>query len=308
MYIFGPVPSRRLGLSLGVDLVPSKVCPMDCVYCECGRTTLRTSVRKPWADPALVIAELKERLEVLPEPECVTFSGAGEPTLNSGIGEVIGFLKSRSPDSPVALLTNGALLEDEKVRKDISGVDIVIPTLSAVSQEVFERISRPEPGLTASGIVEGIRKLSRESSSRLWVEVFIVPGINDDPREVALIRETLLQIEPDKVHLNTLDRPASEPWVRPAPTERMEELRRYMRPLDTEIILPPKSMGAGKLRGSEMESGILELISRRPCTPEDISQVFGVSEKEAETYLQELLNSGRIFVEKRERGDFYKIK
>ncbi len=229
-YLFGPVPSRRLGISLGVDLVPHKVCTLNCVYCEVGRTTLLTLKRKEYVPIDAVIAELDEYLAQSPDLDFVTFSGQGEPTLNSGVGKVIDHIKDRYPRYKVAILTNGTLFWDGTVRREVLRADVILPDLDAVSQIVFQKLNRPHHDLDNAEIIAGLKELRQEFSGKIYMEVFMVEGLNDSDSELALLRETLLQLEPDIVQLNTLDRPGTESWVQPMPRARLRQIAQYFAP------------------------------------------------------------------------------
>jgi wyosine [tRNA(Phe)-imidazoG37] synthetase (radical SAM superfamily) len=155
-YLFGPVNSRRLGISLGVDLVPFKTCSLNCVYCESGGTTAITSTIAEYVPTDGVISELDRFLSVSPALDVITFSGSGEPTLHAGIGRIIAHLKQKYPAYKVVVLTNGTLLWDPGVRESLSGADIVIPSLDAVSPGIFDKIARPAAGITPERVIRGL--------------------------------------------------------------------------------------------------------------------------------------------------------
>ncbi|NMA10994.1 MAG: radical SAM protein, partial [Methanomicrobiales archaeon] len=223
-HLFGPVPSRRLGVSLGVDLVPQKTCAYNCVYCECGRTTDLTCERREYVPTGRVIAELDDFLAKGPDLDYVTFAGSGEPTLHSGIGEIIAFIKDRHPRYRVAVLTGSALLADPDVRAALMRADLVVPSLDAVSEEVFSRINRPSPGITAERVLAGLLDFAREYPGEVWLEVFIVPGINDTEEEIRLLKDAVAAINPHRVQVNTLDRPGTDIRVRPAAPGRLARI------------------------------------------------------------------------------------
>ena len=223
-HLFGPVSSRRLGRSLGVSLVPHKTCPYDCIYCECGSTTCHTTVRREYVPTAEVIAELDRFLSTSPALDFITFSGSGEPTLHTGIGEIIDFLKQQYPEYRVAVLTNAALFSDPAVRSALLHADVVAPSLDAVSDDVLRKIDRPCPGISIKDVISGLCQFRREYSGEIWLEVFIVPGVNDSPADLKGLCEVVAAISPDRVQLNTLDRPGTEPWVRPATPESLQAI------------------------------------------------------------------------------------
>lgn len=215
-YLFGPVPSRRLGTSLGIDLLPYKTCTLDCIYCECGETTALTLCRKEYVPPDEVLAELDEVLRKKPALDYVTFAGSGEPLLHSGISLIINWLKKHYPHYAVAVLTNGTLLSHKEVRAELKEADLVIPSLDAVTEANFQMINRPYEGLSCEGLVSGLVQFRREYDGEICLEVFIIPGLNDDSSELKKMREIIHLVSPDRVQLNTLDRLGTEEWVRPA--------------------------------------------------------------------------------------------
>ena len=215
-YIFGPVPSRRLGMSLGVDLMPHKTCSLNCVYCECGKTTNLTIEDREYAPTDEVIEELSRFLSQKPEIDHITFSGSGEPTLHSGIQDIITFVKTNHPDYKVALLTNGTMFFNPRIRKRVLDADIIIASVDAGSVDGFRKINRPHPDLDLTVIIDGIAALRKEYKHRLMIEIFIIPGVNDTQDEVAWIREALRKIGEVDIFLNSLDRPGAENWVLPA--------------------------------------------------------------------------------------------
>lgn len=174
-YLFGPVPSRRLGISLGIDLVPLKTCTLNCIYCECGRTTNLTLERKEYVPIDSVKKELSHYFAHNPNPHYVTFSGSGEPALNSRIGEVLNYLKDTVPQIPVAVLTNGTLLCQKQVRDEIKDASIVMPSLDAATQKTFERVNRPHPRMRIENIVDGLIQFRKLYSGQIWLEIFVVP-------------------------------------------------------------------------------------------------------------------------------------
>ncbi len=307
-YLFGPVPSRRLGISLGVDLVPHKVCTLNCVYCEVGRTTLLTLKRKEYVPIDAVIAELDEYLAQSPDLDFVTFSGQGEPTLNSGVGKVIDHIKDRYPRYKVAILTNGTLFWDGTVRREVLRADVILPDLDAVSQIVFQKLNRPHHDLDNAEIIAGLKELRQEFSGKIYMEVFMVEGLNDSDSELALLRETLLQLEPDIVQLNTLDRPGTESWVQPMPRARLRQIAQYFAPLNVEIIANPLSRKKIQSFSADIQTQILETIKRRPSTDTDLCQILGLHKNELNKYLSTLLESGEIESLEMDRGTFFRIR
>jgi len=303
--LFGPVPSRRLGLSLGVDLVPPKTCTLDCVYCEAGRTTELTTVRAEYVSTEEILRELEAFLSSGPTLDVVTFSGAGEPTLHSGIGRIIRYMKERWGKYRLALITNGTLLHLPALRAELAGLDLILPSLDAVSPQVFARINRPVSGLAPQMLVDGLRAFRQQNPAEMWLEVFLASGVNDTPEELELLRQAISFIGPHRVQLNTLDRPGSEPWVRPIPRERLEEIVRQWAPLPVEIIARVKSLSSVMETG-DLAAAVLSLVERRPCTLQDLVMGLGASETDVNIALKGLLHERRIEAVPGERGSFFR--
>lgn len=306
-YLFGPVPSRRLGMSLGVDLVPRKVCSLDCVYCEVGQTTKLTLERQEYISYTKITQELSHYFENNPDPDYITFSGSGEPTLNSRIGDVIQFIKCNKPEIPVAVLTNGTLLYDPQVRAELNGADLVLPSLDAATTEVFNKLNCPSTELTLERYLQGLISFCQEFSGRIWLEVFILPGYNDDEAELKALREIILQLDPDSVQLNTLDRPGTVSNLRGA---TKAELRRAQDILDIEnvqIIAAAAQRKNIQAYRRDTETAILETISRRPCTLVDLTQILGLHGNEINKYLDVLEADNKVKAVHQERGIFYQL-
>ncbi|MCX7944000.1 MAG: radical SAM protein [Deltaproteobacteria bacterium] len=304
-YIFGPVLSRRLGLSLGVDLVLRKTCPLNCVYCECGSTTLLTDERREYVNTEEVLEELSDFLKTSPHLDYITFSGSGEPTLHNRIGEIIRFIKSNFINYKVALLTNGVLFTDESVIEEVKDADLIKPSLDAASDEVFVKINRPHNKLSINKIIAGLINLRNRYRGRIYLEVFIVPGINDSPEEIKLISEAARKIRPDKIQLNSLDRPPAVEGVRKAELKELLRIASYFEPA-AEIIsgYDHKQLN---ITTTEIENLILEMISRRPCTEEELKTIFSMRIKETEEVIRRLLREEKIRIIKGPRGDYYGV-
>jgi wyosine [tRNA(Phe)-imidazoG37] synthetase (radical SAM superfamily) len=304
-YLFGPVPSRRLGISLGIDLVPHKTCSFDCVYCECGQTTDLTCERREYVPTDGVIAELDDFLARAPDLDYVTFAGSGEPTLHTGIGKIIAFIKDRYPRYQVAVLTNSSLLADPDVRAALMRADLLVPSIDAVSEEVFREINRPCPGLTATGVLAGVTAFAREFPGEIWLEIFIVPGINDTEEELLRIRDAVAAIRPDRVQLNTLDRPGVEAWVGPASPRTLEHIAALLGG-NVEVIGTACTGPAVLPEVREALESILATIRRRPCTPGDLAVLLGLRPAEVSKCLRVLEATGRVEPVQEKRGVFYR--
>ncbi len=306
-YLFGPVPSRRLGMSLGVDLVPHKVCSLDCVYCECGKTTKLTTQRMEYILLDKVKKELKHFFSENPDPDYITFSGAGEPTLNTKIGEVLAFIKKMRPDIPVALLTNGTLLNDPTVRREILETDLVLPSLDAANQESFEKINRPAKGLSIENYINGLVQFRKEFKGEIWLEILIIPGYNDDLRNLSALGGAIEKINPDRIQLNTLDRPGTIEELRPASRAELSAIKELMAFPNISIISAPANRKKINAYRKDTESAILETIDRRPCTALDLAEILGLHLNEVNKYLDVLDAEDKVQVKREERGLFYML-
>jgi len=306
-YLFGPVPSRRLGVSLGVDLVPHKICSFNCVYCECGRTTELTETRDEYVHIYRVIDELKEFLKNRPDLDHITFSGSGEPLLNKGITGVLSFIKNNFPSYKTALLTNSSPLVKKEVRSEVLGFDVIAPSLDAVSRDIFTKINRPVPGISPMEIVSALCSLRQEFSGLIWLEIFIVPGLNDTPQELDLLSKAAERIRPDKIHLNVLDRPGAESWVKAPTPQEMNRILGFFRRVKVEVVSPltPQERRKALATGETVEA-ILALIKRRPCTAEDIALAVNITRDDANRILDALIEEGRIEFKTEERGIFFR--
>ncbi len=303
-YIFGPVPSRRLGISLGVDLVPHKTCTLNCVYCECGKTTNLTLKRKEYVSIELVKKELKAFLSSNPKLDFITFSGSGEPTLHSGIGKIVTFLKSNYPQYKIALLTNGTLFYQPHVIEEILDVDIVKVSFDAASHKNFISINRPHSGLELPQIVDGLIHLRKKFTKQLWVEVFLVQGFNDSEIELKKISKVIYSINPDKIQVNTLDRPGADDWVKPVDKKALADALAYLG--RAEIIECFNSKQNNKAFKMDDYNDILLTLKRRPCTAEDVSQILNIQADDVHRCLDTLLKNGDVKKIKMLRGIFYK--
>ena len=290
-HIYGPVSSRRLGLSLGVDLVPFKTCNFDCIYCQLGRTTRKTEERREWVSIEEVIEELKAALSSEHKIDYLTFSGSGEPTLNSRLGEAIKKIKGFTAIQ-VAVLTNGALLRSAEVREELMESDLVIPSLDAASQRVFEKVNRPLPSISIEEVIEGIRAFKKAYRGKLWLEIMLVKGVNDSPDELQRMKEAISRIAPHKVQLNTVVRPPSEPFALPITREEMDKVRVFLGS-QCEVIarFSPREPSPPE---REEEKAIWESLQRRPATIKDLADGLGLHPNETLKYIKKLIDANKI--------------
>ncbi len=293
-YIFGPVPSRRLGRSLGIDVIPAKTCSFDCIYCESGRTTRLSLKRQNFADPAKVLRELDRFFCRFPDgADAVTFSSAGEPTLYAGLGRLIGGIKRRVADIPLVVLTNGSLFYDPGVRKDLLEADRVVPSLDAATPEVFARINRPHPMLALPQIIEGIGAFRREYRGRLHLEIMLVAGVNDSPEQLEALALAAEKTGADRIELNTVARPPACAGTRGLSEEEMKRAASYFRAQPVEIIGVFSGCGAGAEK-SDIAARILQTIERRPCTIHELAASLGVAENELATEAEKLRDEAKL--------------
>jgi wyosine [tRNA(Phe)-imidazoG37] synthetase (radical SAM superfamily) len=303
-HLFGPVRSRRLGVSLGVDLVTHKICSMNCVYCECGETTDLTKERRQYVSCEDVCRELDHYWAHNDDPDYITFSGSGEPTLNLGLGQVIAHIKEKKPGIQVAVLTNASLMSDPAVRAELALADLVVPSVDAVFPKTFYGINRPFAGIQPTEIIDGIADFTKQFSGNVWLEIFVLPGINDTQKELTLLKTAIRKIKPQKVQLNTLDRPGTVSTLRPAAPEELERVITLLDENNVEIIARAGT-GTRKRQAQDPGAAILETIHRRPCTREDLAAVLGLHKQEVKRLLTDLTAKGCITSRQEARGEFF---
>ena len=284
-YTFGPVPSRRLGLSLGVDVIPNKLCSLDCVYCEVGVTDKRGLARKEYFPATEILAEVKEVIAEYPELDHITISGSGEPTLNSKIGDIIRGIKQMTK-VPVAVLTNGTLLNLPEVRRDLMDADIVSPSLDAVSADVFIKVDRPNPKLNIDIIIDGIKAFRREYKGRMWIEILFVKGMNDHDEEVFKMKQVLDEIRPEKIHLNTVIRPPAYAIAQPVGEDRLKEIQKILGER-SEIVGIFKETHKTKEHNVDGQA-ILALLKRRAMTVGQMTESLAMRQEEIIASLKQL--------------------
>jgi len=307
-YLFGPVPSRRLGMSLGVDLVPRKVCSLDCVYCEVGKTTKLTIQRREYLNYDKITQEISDYFLTNPDPDYITFSGSGEPTLNSRIGDVLKFIKQIRPNIPVAVLTNGTLMNDKNVRQELLDADVILPSLDAASQSGFIKINKPAPEINILDYIQGLVDLRQEFKGEIWLEVFILPDYNDNKEELLALKEAILQIKPDKVQLNTLDRPGNLENLRAATHQQLQDIVELWQLDNIDIIASSLERQKVQSYRKDLENVILETVARRPCTSLDIIKITGLHINEINKYLDVLETKDKITNFRLNDRLFYQIK
>ena len=319
-FLFGPVNSRRLGRSLGIDLFREKICNLNCVYCEVGPTTVPVNRRGRYSPTREILAEITEfcsdphRLAAV---DVLTVTAKGEPTLHLDLGVILRHIKSLT-DKPVAVLTNGTTLADDEVREALQLADIVVPSLDAVRPESFSKVDRPARGLTVEAIINGLRDFSRAYRGRLWLEILLVRDINDADADIDALLPVLTTLRLDRIQLNTVVRPPADPGARPVAEARLAEIaRRLQAALAVPVDLPSPVVGFGDERDAAplptadaepaaLRQAIIQMVRRRPCTAADIDRVFhlGGAEK-VEQLLASLVASGTLRILSHAGDRFY---
>jgi len=300
-YLFGPVPSRRFGRSLGVDLTPFKTCTLDCVFCQLGHTTVKTLERREYAPIGAVTEEIAAWIHNAGNADYITLAGSGEPTLHSRFGEVIDFIHERS-SIPVALLTNGTTLSLPEVRAAARRADVIKITLSAWDEKSFKRLHRPCAGLTFRQLIQGERQLRDEFRGPVWMEVFLVGGVNSSPAQAQRIANEARRIKPDRIQLNTCVRPPAEEFAVAVSGKRMAEFARLFTP-PGEVVAAFHAAGSAAVKVNT--KAIEDMLRRRPCTMTDIAGAFGMHLNEVSKYVGELVHAGRIRAQRRNGGIYY---
>ncbi|MGA2514953.1 MAG: radical SAM protein [Thermodesulfobacteriota bacterium] len=305
-YLYGPVPSRRLGRSLGIDLVPHKICTYDCIYCQIGNTTEKTLVRKEYAPVKEILEEVRSFLkEGSSSVDHLSLSGSGEPTLHSQIRSVIEGIKALT-SIPIAVITNGSLLYDKEVRQDLLRADIVLPSLDAVSAEVFMKINRPHPGISVEKVIEGLVEFRKAFKGQIWLEILFCKGVNDSKEELVRMKKVIDRIQPDLIHLNTVVRPPSEKLAVPLNQKEMEEIKAFFG--KSASIISEFDRHPPMVSERDINQEILEILKRRPLSASDLSKGMGISKDELDRYIKPLVEEGKI--QSRLFGDsiYYEIK
>ncbi|WP_045215933.1 radical SAM protein [Desulfonatronovibrio magnus] len=290
--IFGPVRSSRLGNSLGIDLVCDKICSFDCLYCESGKTRTLTTSRAPLVSSDLIIQELSRWLELHSVlPDCVTLGGEGEPCLNSELGKIIKSIKILCPEIPIAVLTNSSLLGNSSVRSELSGADIVLPSLDSLVEEEFQRINRPHSEVSLHGIKQGLLQFSREFKGKFFLEVLILPGFNDSLENQNLIREFLQELRPDRVDVTTMTRPGAYLRSKLPDPAFLKQWQQKLHPQHTGGAHGRSEFQTNITTASQT---ILASLQRRPQTTEQLALALGLSREQAQPVIDEMIKSGKI--------------
>ena len=300
-YLFGPVPSRRFGRSLGVDLTPYKTCTLDCVFCQLGKTTHKTLTRKEYVPVDAVTAEIDAWLTSDGDADYITLSGSGEPTLHSRFGDVLSFIRERTA-IPAVVLTNGTLLHLPEVREAACRANVVKVTLSAWDEPSFGWVNRPHASLRFDHVVEGQRAFRKQYQGELWMEVFLVAGMNSTPNDVQRIASMAREIEPDRIQLNTVVRPPTEAFAEPLSMDHLLSLCPLFHPEATVIA----EFNLEKdLKAQVNKETVLAVLQRRPCTADQIAKGFGMHLNEVSKYIGNLVRTGQVRAERRNQNIYY---
>lgn len=267
--LFGPVPSRRYGKSLGIDLVPMKTCCYDCLFCQLGPTRCTTLDRRDYIPLSEVFSALKQWLAKGHAVDILTLCGSGEPTLHAHFGEVLKWIANET-DKPSLLMSNGALFADPNVRRDAALATRTKISLHFWDEASFQQTVRPHPGLHFQSIYEGWLAFRDTYEGMLDVEFFAMPGINTNPEQLEKIQSLLATLHPDSITVNSAERPPAETCVKSLPIEEKELLRARFATLASErsTTHPLSSIPYS-------EEALLALARRHPLTPEQFAAYFG---------------------------------
>jgi wyosine [tRNA(Phe)-imidazoG37] synthetase (radical SAM superfamily) len=291
-YVYGPVMSRRLGISLGIDLVPKKTCSFDCIYCQVGRTTNKTIKRDEYVPLEEILREVEEALKNPPRGlDFLSISGSGEPTLHSRIGELLKELRERSP-YPLAVITNSSLLFMDEVKEALLLADVILPSLDTANPSVFETLNRPHPELKLEEIIRGLKDFRKVFKGKIWLEVLLCRGINDNPPDIALLKEVIYQIDPDLVHVHTVSRPGAEEYAYPVPEQRLKAIASELGP--KAFLVSASSQKKGSSPREDLEERILRILNTRPLSLEDLVMSLGFEEGEILPLIEKLIQKGKI--------------
>jgi wyosine [tRNA(Phe)-imidazoG37] synthetase (radical SAM superfamily) len=300
--VYGPVPSRRFGLSLGVDLVPKKTCCYDCVYCQLGKTIELTVERTDFYPVGDVLADVGAALDTGPRPDVITLAGSGDPSLYRSLGRLIDGLHELG-DIPVVFLTNGALLFKKEVARDALRADILAPSLDAGDQETFQKINRPHRSIGFSEMLRGLQAVCGKHPGKVRLEVMLVGGQNDSDEDIQRIAGRLGSIRADSIDINTPVRPGPGGRAVVSEKERLEAAVRAFGPA-ARIVADyrgPRAPGGA----ADAERRILDMLSRRPCTVEDIQSSLGIHPNEAIKMLDKAVKAGKVQIRKGEGQTYY---
>ncbi|MBN2483933.1 MAG: radical SAM protein [Candidatus Omnitrophica bacterium] len=292
-YCYGPVLSRRLGVSLGIDIVPAKKCSFDCVYCQIGSTTEKTLRRFAYVDASILKKEISGVFAEKPKIDYITLAGSGEPTLHKSLDKIIALLKKTSGYSvPVCVITNSSLLYRKTVRRELMNADLIIPSLDTVTPSIFKKLNRPPREITVKKIVGGLMKLRKEFTGKIWLEIMLVAGLNDTEVEAGRLKKAIDLIKPDKVQVNLPVRPPAAKIEVPSPGK----VKRFVEVIGGDVQVVDNRIritGASRI-ARKIEKGVIELLRRRPATHHELKNSFGLDINEINRAIQMLIKTRKI--------------
>ena len=303
--VFGPVPSRRLGFSLGVDLIPRKYCTFDCVYCQLGASGKTEAERRSFYDPSSVAAEVIQAARACRDIDYISLSGSGEPTLNRDIGWIIRKVKE-AVSIPVAVITNGSLLYLPEVRKDLLQADVVLPSLDAASAAVYEKINRPHPSLEFSGLLEGFRAFRRDYRGEVWLEIMLISNMNNDMQHIEKLKHIIRKIAVDRVQLNTVARPPAEKTAEAVKAAELLSIARFIGD-GCEVIAGGFKKQAMPGDDRDLKESVYQMLQRRSLTLKDIVGSTGASVSQARMGLDNLVKEKKVKAVTLGRRRFYMV-
>jgi wyosine [tRNA(Phe)-imidazoG37] synthetase (radical SAM superfamily) len=306
-YLYGPVPSRRFGLSLGIDIIPSKYCSYSCVYCQLKRTDHLTVERRSFYPVDDILDEIRRRItETEIKPDRITFSGSGEPTLNIDIGKIIRGIKDFT-DIPVVVITNGSLLWMPEVRDDLMSADFVVPSMDSAREESFRKVNRPHRSLDIERIKQGVIEFGKDFRGQLWLEILLVHGINDSKDDISSLVDFTAELKPGRVQLNTIVRPPSEDYASPLTNEELESIALLFTP-KAEVIAEFEVKSRHTNKEHLKKNLIIDILNRRPCTFKDIAASLAYDEREIETVIAAMVKDGAVDAKDENSGRYYYLK
>lgn len=303
-YIYGPVPSRRLGRSLGVDLLLPKSCTVNCVYCQIGSVEPLPPIRKRFVDPAEVEFELRERVESGGKTDYITLSGSGEPTLSIDLGRIIRFAKSLDV-APVCVLTNGTFLSDRTVREELYAADVVIPNLDAADKATFDKVNRPHPDIDFDAMIEGIVQFSCEFEGKLLLEIVLLDGLNDSDEHLHKLSKLVHRIKPAGVWVGSVYRPPSEDFAKPVSPEKLDRARGIIG--GSARIIESFKASDIDVHYEALIGEIEALLRRRPETVPNIAMSLGANEHEVFKAVAILITEGKVRAVKMNDKKYYEF-
>lgn len=302
-HLYGPVPSRRLGRSLGVDIVPFKVCTYNCVYCQLGRTDATTRKRDAYISADEILSEVERKVN---EPgfqaDYLTLGGSGEPTLHSGLADIIAGIKNITT-VPVAVITNGSLMDDPDVRKAVLGADLIMPSLDAPTAEIFARINRPDADVSFDSMVQGLTDLRNEFTGLIWLEVFFINGYNTSDEDLEAFQALFARLQPDKIHINTAVRPPAETDIAPLDAAALQRIKAILGD-DAEIIVSVQT-DSPQPAGTVTAESVLAYLERRPGSLADLAKGLNAEKEVLSALLAKLVDDGQAIGNKRRTETIY---